>query len=138
MTQNGQTISLAGSRGVRATDTKYSREESKTILETTERYFAAAEKLQREGALDQIPYDDPQVQIETVVQWGVWQDSSISQTTEEIPATKEDLTSTIQDQIDAKEDSDLTPQQESQIDQGVEDIWAAVDLTAKNVEATQG
>jgi len=138
MTQNGQTISLAGSQEAPATDTKYSRKESKAILETTERYFAAAEKLQREGALDQIPYDDPQVQIETVVQWGVWQDSSISQTTEEIPATKEDLTSTIQDQIDAKEDSDLTPQQESQIDQGVEDIWAAVDLTAKNVEATQG
>lgn len=113
----------------------YTVEETDVVLERTARYFAAAEKLQEDGALEDVPYDDSEVRVEVVVQWSVWQDEEISEVTEEERRAKSDLADTIREQVEEKRDEgvELTGEQETRVDEGIDAIWAAVDLTAKTV-----
>ena len=47
--------------------------------------YDAAEKLQKEGALKNLPYHDPQKQRDIVVQWSTWTDPVICQMTGVLP-----------------------------------------------------
>ncbi|HEY3168265.1 MAG TPA: hypothetical protein VGK57_13595, partial [Candidatus Binatia bacterium] len=97
--------------------------------------YDAAEKLQKEGALKNLPYHEPQKQKDIVVQWSTWTDPVICQMTGSPPATKEDLRKVVYKQIE--EQGPMTPEKKKKVDQGIDTIFEKVELTsakAKDLE----
>ena len=83
-------------------------------------------KLQKEGALKDLPYRDQQKQKDIVVQWSTWTDPVICQMTGSPPATKEDLRKVVYKQV--KEP--MTPATKKKIDKGIDTIFEKVELTS--------
>ena len=103
------------------------------LLQICASKYDAAEKLQKEGALKDLPYHDPQKQKDIVVQWSTWTDPVICQMTGSPPATKEDLRKVVYKQL--KEP--MTPATKKKIDKGIDTIFEKVELTsakAKDLE----
>lgn len=105
------------------------------LLQICTSKYDAAEKLQEEGALKDLPYRDPQKQKDIVVQWSTWTDPVICQMTGSPPATKEDLKKVVYKQVE--EQGPMTPEKKKKVDQGIDTIFEKVELTsakAKDLE----
>jgi hypothetical protein len=97
--------------------------------------YDAADKLQQEGALKNLPYKDKQKQKDIVVQWSTWCDTRISQITGAPPATKDDLRKVVYKQLESKKP--MSPETKKKVDQGIDTIFEKVELTtakAKDLE----
>ena len=97
--------------------------------------YDAADKLQKAGALKALPYPEKQKQKDIVVQWSTWMDPRISQITGAPPATKEDLKKVVYKQVEEK--GPMSPETKKKVDQGIDTIFAKVELTtakAKDLE----
>lgn len=98
--------------------------------------YAAVDQLQKSGALKSLPYPDPQKQKDICVEWSVWTDPEIAKTAGSPPATKEDLRKVVYKQVE--EGGPMTPATKKKVDQGIDTIFAKVELTtakAKDLEA---
>ena len=105
------------------------------LLRVVTSYYDAAEKLEKKGALNGLPYHDPKTRQEIVTQWGVWSDPQIAKSTGAPPATKEDLKTTIYKQ--AEKHGPVTPETKKKLDEGIDTIFQDIKLTtkeAKNLE----
>ena len=105
------------------------------LLRTAASYYDAAEKLEKKGALNAMPYKDPKTRQEIVTQWGVWSDPEIAKCTGSPVATKEDLRTTIYKQ--AEKHAPVTPETKKKLDEGIDIIFQDIKLTtkeAKNLE----
>ena len=98
------------------------------LLQICTSKYDAAEKLQKEGALKNLPYPDPQKQKDIVVQWSTWTDPVICQMTGSPPATKEDLRKVVYKQLE--EQGPMTPEKKKKVDQGIDTIFEKVELTS--------
>jgi hypothetical protein len=97
--------------------------------------YTAANQLQKSGALKNLPYHDPQKQKDIVVQWSTWMDPQICQIVGTTPATKEDLKKVVYKQVEEK--GPMSPETKKKVDQGIDTIFAKVELTtakAKDLE----
>lgn len=97
--------------------------------------YDAADKLQKDGALKDLPYHDKQKQKDIVVQWSTWTDPQISEVTGAPPATREDLKKVVYKQVE--QNGPMTPETKKKVDQGVDTIFEKVELTtakAKDLE----
>jgi hypothetical protein len=97
--------------------------------------YDAADKLQKDGALKDLPYHDKQKQKDIVVQWSTWTDPQISEITGAPPATKEDLKKVVYKQVE--QNGPMTPETKKKVDQGIDTIFEKVELTtakAKDLE----
>ena len=95
--------------------------------------YDAADKLQKDGALKDLPYKDKQKQKDIVTQWSTWCDPRISELTGAPPATKEDLKKVVYKQVPEP----MTPETKKKIDKGIDTIFEKVELTtakAKDLE----
>jgi hypothetical protein len=110
-------------------------EQARTVLRFAEAKYKAAEKLQKDGELKDLPYKDKQKQKEIVEQWSTWCDPRISEITGAPPATKDDLKKIVYKQ--AEEKRPMTPATKKKIDQGIDTIFEKIELTttkAKDLE----
>ena len=101
--------------------------------------YTAADQLQKSGALNNLPYHDPQKQKDIVVQWSTWTDPEISQMTGSPPATKEDLRKVVYKQVE--EQGPMSPEKKKKVDHGIDTIFEKVELTtskAKELEKPEG
>lgn len=97
--------------------------------------YDAAEKLQKEGELKELPYRDKQKQKDIVIQWSVWSDPRICDVTGAPPATKKDLQNVVYKQVEEK--GPMKPETKKKVDQGIDTIFEKVELTttrAKDLE----
>jgi hypothetical protein len=95
--------------------------------------YDAADKLQKDGQLKDLPYKDKQKQKDIVTQWSTWCDPRISELTGAPPATKEDLKKVVYKQVPEP----MTPETKKKIDKGIDTIFEKVELTtakAKDLE----
>ena len=94
--------------------------------------YDAADRLQKNGALKDLPYHDKQKQKDIVVQWSTWMDPQISEITGAPPATKEDLKKVVYKQVE--EQGPVTPDKKKKIDQGIDTIFEKVELTTEKAK----
>lgn len=109
--------------------------QARDLLRICTSKYVAADKLQKDGALRDLPYKDKQKQKDIVVQWSTWCDPRISQITGAPPATKDDLKKVVYKQVEAK--GKTSPETKKKVDQGIDTIFEKVELTtakAKDVE----
>ena len=109
--------------------------QARDLLRICTSKYDAAEKLQKDGALRDLPYKDKQKQKDIVVQWSTWCDPRISQITGAPPATKEDLRKVVYKQVEEK--GPMSPETKKKVDQGIDTIFEKVELTtakAKDLE----
>lgn len=105
------------------------------LLQICTAKYDAAEKLQKEGALKNLPYQNAQKQKDIVVQWSTWTDPVISQMTGSPPATKGDLEKVVYKQVEKQ--GPMTTAKKKKLEEGIDAIFAAVELTtakAKELE----
>ena len=113
--------------------------EAGKLLRSCAAKYTAADQLQKSGALNNLPYHDPQKQKDIVVQWSTWTDPEISQMTGSPPATKEDLRKVVYKQVE--EQGPMSPEKKKKVDQGIDTIFEKVELTtakAKELEKPEG
>ncbi len=106
------------------------------MLRIAKSKYDAAEKLEKEGELKELPYHDKQKQKDIMVQWSIWSDPQISEITGAPPATKEDLRKVVYKQVEEK--GPMTPATKKKVDKGIGTIFEKVELTsakAKDLEA---
>jgi hypothetical protein len=109
-----------------------SHDDARRMMRIAESKYEAADKLEEEGKLKDMPYRDPKKRKEIVEQWGVWADPRISEVTGAPPATKDDLKRVV-----AKQVGKVPPDEEKKIDKGIDTIWDKIELTnskAKDLE----
>ncbi len=109
--------------------------QSRDLLRICTAKYEAADKLQKDGALKDLPYKDKQKQKDIVVQWSTWCDPRISEITGAPPATKEDLRKVVYKQVE--EQGPMSPETKKKVDQGIDTIFEKVELTtakAKDLE----
>ena len=109
--------------------------QARDLLRICTAKYEAADKLQKDGALKDLPYKDKQKQKDIVVQWSTWSDPRISEITGAPPATKDDLKKVVYKQLEAKKP--MSPETKKKVDQGIGTIFEKVELTtakAKDLE----
>jgi len=106
--------------------------DARDLIRKAKSYYDAAEILQKQGALNSLPYADPQKQKDIVVQWGLWSDPEVAKKTDGKPATKEDLKKVVYKQLE--EQGPLTPDTKKKVDQGINTIFEKVQLTSKKAK----
>src|SRR5258705_3674158 len=89
-------------------DSHVSTKQANDMLRICTSKYEAAEKLQKDGDLKDLPYRDKQKQLDIVVQWSTWCDPRISELTGAPPATKEDLKKVVYKQVQEK--GPMTPE----------------------------
>ncbi len=96
----------------------------------------AADKLEKEGLLKDMPYKDKKKRKEIVEQWSVWTDPRISEIEGGPPATKDDLKKVVEKQV-----GKVPPDEQKKIDQGIDKIFEKIELAtekAKGLEKAEG
>lgn len=124
-----------GTPGDHPQDSHLPTKDVNKLLRCAASYYDAAEKLEKKGALKNLPYHDPKTRQEIVTQWGVWSDPEIAKCTGSPAATKEDLKTTIYKQ--AEKHAPVTPETKKKLDEGIDIIFQDIKLTtkeAKNLE----
>jgi len=109
--------------------------QARDLLRICTAKYEAADKLQKDGALKDLPYKGKQKQKDIVVQWSTWCDPRISQITGAPPATKDDLKKVVYKQLESKKP--MSPDTKKKVDQGIDIIFEKVELTtakAKDLE----
>ncbi|HJY54101.1 MAG TPA: hypothetical protein VKD89_08760, partial [Candidatus Udaeobacter sp.] len=97
--------------------------------------YEAADKLQKDGALKDLPYKDREEQKKIVEQWSMWTDPEISKITGNPPATKDDLKKVVYKQLETQRP--MSPETKEKVDPGIGTIFEKVELTtakAKDLE----
>lgn len=110
--------------------------DANTLLRITKSKYEIVEKLQKQGAFKDLPYKDPQMQKDIMVQWSTWTDPRISEITGTPPATKEDLKKTVYKQTEETR-GPLTPEIKKKLDTGIDTLFSKIELTtvkAKDIE----
>jgi hypothetical protein len=102
------------------------------LLRIAKSKYDAADKLQKDGELKDMPYHDPQKQKDIVVQWSTWSDPDISEIVGGPPATKDDLKKVVYKQVE--ENGPMTPETKKKVDQGIDTIFEKVELTSKKAK----
>jgi len=118
-------------------DSDFSAKDAGKIVRVAKSYCDAADKLERQNQLDEIPYRSAKKKKEIVKQWGVWMDPEICKRTGTRRATKKDLTQTIIRQAEKKEQGPLPPKKKEEIDRGIDEIFEDIQLTTKEAKALE-
>jgi hypothetical protein len=109
--------------------------QARDLLRLCTSKYDAADKLQKDGALKDLPYKDKQKQKDIVVQWSTWSDPQVCAIVGTPAATKDDLKKVVYKQVEEK--GPMTPATKKKVDQGIDTIFEKVELTtakAKDVE----
>ena len=93
------------------------------LVKGVQNIMTAAERLQLSGAITTPFSGNPSKERETIIQWTTWAFTSAKS---DRPITKADLAKKVHEQAGA-----TTAEQNTQLDRGVDQIWAAVQLTGK-------
>lgn len=125
-------ISRDGTPGDHPQDSHLPTKDVNKLLRVTASYCDAAEKLEKKGALKEMPYKDPKTRQEIVTQWGVWSNPEIAKCTGSPPATKDDLKTTIYKQ--AEKHAPVTPETKKKLDEGIDIIFQDIKLTTKEAK----
>ena len=113
-------------------DSHVSTKQANDMLRICTSKYEAAEKLQKDGSLKDLPYHDKQKQLDIVVQWSTWCDPRISELTGAPPATKEDLKKVVYKQVEEK--GPMTPETRKKVDQGIDTIFEKIELTTEKAK----
>ena len=100
------------------------------LLRLCEAKYEAADKLQKDSALKDLPYYDKQKQKDIVVQWSTWSDPRICELTGAPPATKDDLKKVVYKQVPKS----ISPNEKKKIDQGIDTIFDKIELTSEKAK----
>ena len=119
----------------RSPDSHFTAKEAGKLTRVAKSYGDAAEKLEQEGAFQDMPFREPKKRKETVTQWGVWSDPKIAKITHSKRATKEDFKKTIIRQAEKKEP--LTPEKREELDRGIDEIFQDIQLTSKEAKTLE-
>jgi hypothetical protein len=109
--------------------------QARDLLRLCTSKYDAADKLQEDGALQDLPYKDKQKQKDIVVQWSTWSDPQVCALAGTPPATKDDLKKVVYKQVEEK--GPMTPAAKKRVDQGIDTIFENVERTtakAKDLE----
>ena len=113
--------------------------QARDLLRICTAKYEAADKLQKDGALKDLPYKDKDEQKKIVEQWSTWTDPEISKITGNPPATKDDLKKVVYKQLETK--GPMSSGTKKKVDQGIDTIFEKVELTtakAKDLEKPAG
>jgi hypothetical protein len=111
------------------------KEKAERMLHLVKSKYDAADRLEEDGKLKEIPYKDKKKRKDIVVQWSTWMDPEICEITGATPATKDDLKKVVYKQLEEK--GPMTPETKKKVDQGIDTIFEKVELTtdkAKDLE----
>jgi hypothetical protein len=128
-------INEAAPNGTQMAGSHVPLKDANKMLRIAKSKYDAAEKLQKDGELKEMPYHDKQEQKDIVVQWSIWSDPEISKITGAPPATKDDLKKVVYKQIEEK--GEPSPKTKKKIDKGIDTIFEKIELTnekAKDLE----
>jgi hypothetical protein len=109
--------------------------QARDLLRLCTSKYNAADMIQKQGALKDLPYTDTQKQKDIVVQWSTWSDPRVCGIVRTPAATKEDLKEVVYKQVVEK--GPMTPARKKKIDEGIDAIFDKVELTtakAKELE----
>ena len=109
--------------------------QARDLLRLCTSKYDAADKLQKDGELKDLPYKDKQKQKDIVVQWSTWSDPQVCALVGTPPATKDDLKKVVYKQVEEKRP--MTPASQNRVDQGIDTIFEKVERTtakAKDLE----
>jgi hypothetical protein len=129
-------INDAAPNGTQMAGSHVPLKDANKMLRIAKSKYDAAEKLQKDGELKEMPYHDKQMQKDIMVQWSIWSDPEISEITGAPPATKDDLKKVVYKQVEEK--GPMTPKTKKKVDKGIDTIFEKVELTsakAKELEA---
>jgi hypothetical protein len=121
-----------GSNPVQDRRSHLKKKDADKLLRICEAKYEAAEKLQKDGALKDLPYHDKQKQKDICVQWSTWADPRISEITGSPPATKDDLKKVVYRQ--AEQNGPVTPDTKKKIDEGIDTIFDKIELTTEKAK----
>src|SRR5438105_4615882 len=113
-------------------DGRIPHDRSDRMLRIAETVYQAADKLEEDGKLKEIPYKDPKKRKEIVEQWATW--VRISEVTGDPPPTKDDLKKVVGKQV-----GKVPPDKQKKIDEGIDTIFEKIELTtekAKDLDKT--
>lgn len=97
----------------------------KMQLGGTQAVIQTTQELQRQGVY-KTPYSkNPQKEQDTIIQWTTWLFVSTKQGN---PVKKEDLAKKVYEQVEQAK-GPLPPEKKEELKEGIDDIWAAVELT---------
>jgi hypothetical protein len=113
-------------------DSHVPAKDANKLLRIAKSKYDAADKLQKDGELKDLPYHDKQKQKDIVVQWSTWTDPDISEIVGGPPATKDDLKKVVYKQVE--ENGPMTPETKKKVDQGIDTIFEKVELTSKKAK----
>jgi hypothetical protein len=109
--------------------------QARDLLRLCTSKYDAADKLQKDGALKDLPYKDKQKQEDIMVQWSTWSDPQVCAIVGTPAATKDDLKKVVYKQVEGK--GPMTPATKKRFDDGVDTIFEQVERTttkAKDLE----
>jgi hypothetical protein len=109
--------------------------QARDLLRLCTSKYDAADKLQEDGALKDLPYKDKQKQKEIVVQWSTWSDPQVCAIVGTPAATKDDLKKVVYKQVEEK--GPMTPAAKSRVDQGIDTIFEKVELTTAKAKGLE-
>ncbi|MFZ3377180.1 MAG: hypothetical protein WA183_16655 [Chthoniobacterales bacterium] len=118
-------------------DVRLKPKDTNKLLRLCEAKYEAADKLQKDGALKDLPYHNKQKQKDIVVEWSTWTDPRICEITGAPPASKDDLKKVVYKQLPKT----ISPDEKKKIDKGIDTIFEKIELTsekAKDLEKPEG
>jgi len=113
-------------------DVHISHDDAHRMMRIAESKYEAADKLEEEGKLNEMPYRDKKKRKEIVEQWSTWMDPRISEITGAAPATKDDLKKVVYKQVE--EQGPVTPDKKKKIDHGIDTLWDKIELTTEKAK----
>jgi hypothetical protein len=113
-------------------DVHISHDDAHRMMRIAESKYEAADKLEEDGKLKDMPYRDPKKRKDIVVQWSTWADPRISEVTGAPPATKDDLKKVVYKQ--AEDQGPVTPDKKKKLDDGIDTLWDKIELTTKKAK----
>jgi hypothetical protein len=111
-------------------DAKIGQDQADLISRIEESTYEAADELEDDGDLKDIPYRDPEKRKHIVVQWSTWMNPRISEITGAPPATKDDLKKVVYKQLPHTPTGD----EKKKIDKSIDTIFAKIELTSEKAK----
>jgi len=108
-------------------DGRIPHDRSDRMLRIAETVYQAADELEEDGKLKEIPYKDPKKRKEIVEQWATW--VRISEVTGDPPPTKDDLKKVVEKQV-----GKVPPDKQKKIDEGIDTIFEKIELTTEKAK----
>ena len=108
-------------------DRVISRNDGDRMLRISESVYQAADELEEDGQLKEIPYKDPEKRKDIVKQWATW--VRMSEVTGDPPPTKDDLKKVVEKQV-----GKAPPDQQKKLDEGIDKIFEKIELTTEKAK----